>query len=376
MRIRAGVWAFLGLFAASPLVAQDAVPDTLSLERALDIARSNNPTYLQARNDRELADWDVRQAYGQLLPTASASSSVTWQGAGEQTFGSLTLQDLGFGNLPSYYLSSYGVSLGLSLDWSTLRGPAPGEGPARGHLGPDPRFGSRSGHPGDGGVSRGAPAGRGAAPGAAAAREQPVQPPSRPGSAGGGRGHPHRRRPGRGPGGPLPGRRCCRRRTPWPTARMRLLQQLGVSVDQDVQLSTTFDLTEPTWTEEELLDRALQMNPGLEASRSSRRGRRRRRQPGQGRLLPLPERLDRMERLHARGQQRRLPDRPGEGPGRRAGGPVQLHQRALQPPGRSPPAPGLHAVRVHRRPAAGHHQRERPVPLRLPAAAAQRQRRR
>ena len=51
------------------------------------------------------------------------------------------------------------------------------------------------------------------------------------------------------------------------TARMRLLQQLGSPVDRDVTLTTTFELTEPTWTEEDLLQRALDSNPGLEASR-------------------------------------------------------------------------------------------------------------
>ena len=122
MRIPAAVWAVAGLLATLPLQAQQAVPASLSLEEALDIARSNNPVYLQAANNRDLADWDVRQAYGQLLPSASANSSVTWQGSGEQQFGTLTLGDLGFGNLPSYYLSSYGLSLNYNLNWSTLKG--------------------------------------------------------------------------------------------------------------------------------------------------------------------------------------------------------------------------------------------------------------
>jgi len=269
MRIRAGVWALLGLFAASPLLAQDAVPDTLSLERALDIAQNNNPTYLQARNDRELADWDVRQAYGRFLPTASANSSVTWQGAGEQTFGSLTLQDLGIGNLPSYYLSSYGVSLGLSLDWSTLRGPAQAKA-QRAATGAQIRASEADL------VSRVTAAYLDVlrqGEGLRLARQQlensqfnlrlaqgrlevGAATPIDVGQA--------EVQVGRSRVGVLQAENAVS------TARIRLLQQLGVSIDRDVQLSTAFTLTEPTWTEEDLLDRALRMNPTLTASRSSR----------------------------------------------------------------------------------------------------------
>ena len=66
----------------------------------------------------------MRQAYGALLPTASMNSGVSWQGAGEQRFGSLTLGDLGFGNQPSYYFSNYNIGLNFSLDWAKLKAPS------------------------------------------------------------------------------------------------------------------------------------------------------------------------------------------------------------------------------------------------------------
>jgi outer membrane protein len=106
------------------VAAQDRVPSSLSLEQALDIARANNPGFRQTRNDADLADWNVREAYSAFFPQATASAGVQWQGAGEQQFGSLTLGDLGFTDQPSYYLSSYRIGLTYSLDWSTLRGPA------------------------------------------------------------------------------------------------------------------------------------------------------------------------------------------------------------------------------------------------------------
>ena len=38
--------------------------------------------------------------------------------------GRISLSDLGFGNLPSYYTSSYSVGLAYNLSYSTLLGPS------------------------------------------------------------------------------------------------------------------------------------------------------------------------------------------------------------------------------------------------------------
>ena len=53
------------------------------------------------------------------------------------------------------------------------------------------------------------------------------------------------------------------------TSRMRLLQLLGLSVQQDFEPTTTFDLTEPTWDLETLTRMALADNPELGARRFS-----------------------------------------------------------------------------------------------------------
>jgi outer membrane protein len=54
------------------------------------------------------------------------------------------------------------------------------------------------------------------------------------------------------------------------TAHMRLLQQLGLSVAQDYELSTGFELSEPTWTLDALTSMAQRQNPTLEARRRSK----------------------------------------------------------------------------------------------------------
>lgn len=122
-RLRLLVFLF-AVLTPSLVSAQQRVPAQLSLGDAIDIARSTNPGFLQTRNDEALADWNVRQAWGQLIPSASANGGLSWQGSGEtQLPGSLTLGDLGFSDQPSYYGSSYSLGLNYSLNWATVLGP-------------------------------------------------------------------------------------------------------------------------------------------------------------------------------------------------------------------------------------------------------------
>lgn len=102
---------------------REQVPASLTLEEALEIAFRNNPALQIARNDVPVADWNVRSAYASWLPSASASSSVSWQGAGEQRFGSITAEQLGFQDQPSFYFSSYNIGFNYSMDGQTLLAP-------------------------------------------------------------------------------------------------------------------------------------------------------------------------------------------------------------------------------------------------------------
>ena len=103
--------------------AQDFVPIALTLEEAIEIARQNNPGLQAARNDEDVANWNVRSAYGALFPSASVNGGVSWQGAGEQTFGSLTAEQLGFADQPSFLFSNYNVSLDYQINGRTLMAP-------------------------------------------------------------------------------------------------------------------------------------------------------------------------------------------------------------------------------------------------------------
>jgi outer membrane protein len=245
--------------ALSPLAAQ---ADTLrlTLAQAIDLAREQNPAFLAARNDQDNADWDVREAYGQLLPWASVGGTMSWQGSGEARFGSLTLAQ----DQPAYYLSSYDVGLSYQLNGATLLEPAA------------------------------ARARRTATDAQVRAAEQSLV-------AAVTRAYLEVLR--RTDGQTLAAQQLERARfnlrlaqaqqevgtvTPLDvrqaevqvgraevnllqagnqlsTGSLRLLQQIGVDPDQPLALTTAFGLEEPTWVQEELLATALELNPALRA---------------------------------------------------------------------------------------------------------------
>jgi outer membrane protein len=101
---------------ATTLVAQEVRP--LSLDEAIRIAKRYNPNYLQQANDQEPADWEVREAYGNLLPSATASGSMSYTEAGVQRFGTV---DLGTQST-DWYSSGYSLSLAWNLNGNTLFG--------------------------------------------------------------------------------------------------------------------------------------------------------------------------------------------------------------------------------------------------------------
>ncbi len=101
----------LGL--AMPLAAQSRT--TLTLAEALDIAKKNNPTYLQSINGRSRASAAVRSAYGQLLPSADASLGASYREGRPQFFGGVA-----FGATSNIISSSWNLSANSRLSINTL----------------------------------------------------------------------------------------------------------------------------------------------------------------------------------------------------------------------------------------------------------------
>lgn len=115
-------WTWLAMVATIALPAASAAqePATLTVEQAIDLARRNNPTYRQTANDESLADWNVREAYGNFLPSLSLTSRFSYDASGTPRIGIFSSAELGISRSPAYYSSSYSVGMGLSLSGATI----------------------------------------------------------------------------------------------------------------------------------------------------------------------------------------------------------------------------------------------------------------
>jgi outer membrane protein len=103
----------LGL--AMPLAAQTG-RTTLSLPEALEIAKKNNPTYLQSVTGRTRAAASLRSAYGALLPSADVNLGASYREGRPQFFGGLA-----FGATSDIVSSSWGLSGSLQLSVNTFQ---------------------------------------------------------------------------------------------------------------------------------------------------------------------------------------------------------------------------------------------------------------
>jgi len=269
--VRRWVIGPLTVFILSPaLSAQDVADISLSLEEAIVIARQNNPSFQATRNDEVNADWDVKSAYGALLPSATSSGGISWQGPGEQRFGSITAQELGFANQPSFWTSRYSLGLNYSISGSTLL--APGQAKAR-------RRATRAQVANAGAtlvfqVTQQYIAVLRQAEQVKVSQQQLertafnlrlAQAQYEVGTAsavevaqaevGAGRAEVT----------------VLLDQNQHETARIRLLQLMGVDLDLPVVLTTPFRLTEPLWNQDELYELGLDGNPNLRALRENHR---------------------------------------------------------------------------------------------------------
>ena len=114
-RALAGALVALAL-GATTLVAQES--QQLSLAEAIDVAKRNNPTYRIRANDQAAADWGVREAYGNLLPGVTAGGSAQYTEAGVQRFGTV---DLGV-QTTDWYSSGYSLGFNWGISGNTIFG--------------------------------------------------------------------------------------------------------------------------------------------------------------------------------------------------------------------------------------------------------------
>ena len=107
--------AAIALFAHTAQAQQNA---TLTLDEAIQLARRNNPTFLETANARRSANALVRQAYASLLPSVSANLGGRYQRAGEQFVQGIALE-----NTSDVMQSWYGIGLNYSINSNVLFAP-------------------------------------------------------------------------------------------------------------------------------------------------------------------------------------------------------------------------------------------------------------
>jgi outer membrane protein len=104
--------------------APAAAPDTsgpipvLTLDEALALARSNNPTYQQTRNNRDVASAQLRTTYGSLLPSVDANFGTLFREGRQQFFGGQA-----FGATSDVLSSSYDLTLTAQYGLATFINP-------------------------------------------------------------------------------------------------------------------------------------------------------------------------------------------------------------------------------------------------------------
>src|SRR5688572_12881506 len=116
-------WRRLPLILAPALLAlavgkanAQQAPATLSLEEAIELARRYNPDYRTQVNDGAVADWQVREAYANLLPDLGVSTSASYILPGTERLGSTSLQE----RTPPQYSSNYSIGGGVFLSGATF----------------------------------------------------------------------------------------------------------------------------------------------------------------------------------------------------------------------------------------------------------------
>lgn len=247
--------------------AQDAAPPTLSLAEAIDLAHRNNPAFRATANDATVAAWTAREAYGRFIPALTVNSGLSYQASGTPRFGIFSGADVGLSRTPEYYFSDYTIGLGMNLSGGTVFRAAQ----ARANKGATAARIEAAAYTLSSDVTRQYLAALRAADEVSIARsalesadEAKALVDARQSAGGATRLEVSQAAVTRGRAevALLQAENLAR------TERLRLLQQIGVDIEQDVELTSAFGVFEPDWTVESLLETSLRAHPGLLAARA------------------------------------------------------------------------------------------------------------
>ncbi|MEO7216742.1 MAG: TolC family protein, partial [Gemmatimonadaceae bacterium] len=96
----------------------DASPPILTMDQAVALAHRNNPDFLATKNNRRNASYELRSAYGALLPRLSASLGGQYQQGGQQFFNGVSLS-----SNSDVLQSSYDIGVQYSINAASFIAP-------------------------------------------------------------------------------------------------------------------------------------------------------------------------------------------------------------------------------------------------------------
>lgn len=272
MRARTPYWMAAALLLAGSAAdgqAQEPRPvATMTLQEAIDLARRNNPQYRQTANDGSPADWAMREAYANFLPTVSANNTFSYTASGVQRLGNLSAAEFGLGRTPIYYASSYSLNVSMQLSGSTFFQAAQQRANARAV---DAQI-EAAGYTLSTQVTQVYLAALRARDGVTIAQSafESADEAFKLADARASVGAASRL--------DLTQAQVARGRAEvaliqatnlYDTERLRLLQTVGITLDRELELTSDFQVFEPQWTTEVLTDQALRGHPQLLATRRS-----------------------------------------------------------------------------------------------------------
>lgn len=255
----------LTLLTAVPTGAQE-IQGTLTLDDALELAKRHSPSYLQTANDEGPADWTYRESLGSFLPSFATEISGQYLAPGTPSFGIFSSADLGL-DVTDYYYSSYALNLTYNLSGSTFFNLASAKASRRAT---DARI-SAAEFELESNVTAQYLAALRARDGVEVAQRQLDRALENQELA--------QARVDVGAAIPTDGKQAevekgraqvtlLEAQSLYRTEKLRLLEQVGVRADGEMELASEFEVFDPDWSRDALVSRAMERHPSLRAFRA------------------------------------------------------------------------------------------------------------
>lgn len=243
-------------------------PATLTLEEAVQLSRRYNPDYRSQVNDQGVADWLYAESLGNLLPGVQVSSGYTYTAEGTPRIGLFSAEEFGISRTPASYFSSYSLGLGMQLSGATFFNIAQAKA---NRSATDARVSAAS-FTLQSDVTRDYLTAMRARDALTVARQdlETARESKKLADARVEAGEATRLDAAQAD--VAVGRAevaLIQAENQYANDKLRLLQRIGLNLDRDVELTSTFTVFDPTWSQQELMQLAVSNHPQVESARAA-----------------------------------------------------------------------------------------------------------